>query len=323
MGRLTSLPLVLFLLAMPCALAAQESPAPVPSTADLYAAEGYKLVWADEFEQDGKPDAAKWTYERGFVRNEEAQWYQEENATCSKGMLVIEARREKVRNPRYRPGSRNWQSSREFAEYTSSCLITKGLHSWKHGRFEMRGRIDTRAGIWPAWWTLGIEGGWPAGGEIDIMEYYRNMLLANVAWQGQQPNGRRFTKWDDLKLPLPELGDDWSNQFHVWRMEWDETKIELSVDGRVLNTTDLKEAVNPDGTRPAQPFQQPHYMLLNLAIGGANGGDPSATEFPSRFEVDYVRVYQRPAQPESPTPQASQAASPAEADKAQQPTQPK
>jgi beta-glucanase (GH16 family) len=122
---------------------------------------------------------------------------------------------------------------------------------------------------------------------------------------------------------LQELGDDWSSQFHVWRMEWDETKIELSVDGRVLNTTDLKEAVNPEGTRPAQPFQQPHYMLLNLAIGGANGGDPSATEFPSRFEVDYVRVYQRPAQPESPTPQPSQAASPAEADKAQQPTQPK
>lgn len=314
------LPLGIILLVIPGALLAQEAPAKPASPADQYAAEGYKLVWADEFELDGKPDPAKWTYEHGFVRNEEAQWYQEENATCSQGLLVIEARRERVPNPRYRSGSRNWQTSREFAEYTSSCLITKGLHSWKHGRFEMRGRIDTRAGIWPAWWTLGIEGRWPAGGEIDIMEYYRNMLLANVAWQGQQPDGRRFTKWDDLKLPLQELGDNWSNQFHVWRMEWDESKIELSVDGRVLNTTDLKEAVNPDGTRPAQPFQQPHYMLLNMAIGGANGGDPAATEFPARFEVDYVRVYQRQPQPDSPTQQPPQSSSATEAGKARQPT---
>jgi beta-glucanase (GH16 family) len=302
--RRIAVPFLLCLLVAPLLLSAQETPADPTSPADLYAAESYTLVWADEFERDGKPDPAKWTYERGFVRNEEAQWYQEENANCSDGMLVIEARREKVGNPRYRAGSKNWQTSREFAEYTSSCLITKGLHSWTHGRFEMRGRIDTRTGIWPAWWTLGVEGRWPAGGEIDIMEYYRNMLLANVAWQGRQPDGRRFVQWDDLKLPLNELGDGWPSQFHVWRMDWDETRIELSVDGRVLNTTDLKDAVNPDGTQPAQPFQQPHYMLLNLAIGGANGGDPSATEFPARFEVDYVRVYQRqpPTQPKPPQP---------------------
>ena len=275
-------------------LAAQESPAPSRLDGRPIRRRRLQLVWADEFEQDGNPDPANWTYERGFVRNEEAAMVSgRERHLLRRHAGDRSASRKSARIPRFRAGSRNWQTSREFAEYTSSCLITKGLHSWKHGRFEMRGRIDTRAGIWPAWWTLGVEGRWPAGGEIDIMEYYRNMLLANVAWAGRQPDGRRFVHWDDLKLPLAELGDDWSNQFHVWRMDWDETRIELSVDGRVLNTTDLKEAVNPEGTQPAQPFQQPHYMLLNLAMGGTNGGDPSATEFPARFEVDYVRVYQK------------------------------
>jgi beta-glucanase (GH16 family) len=277
---------------------AQQPDKPQPPAADpagQYAGEGYTLVWSDEFDQEGRPDPAKWTYERGFVRNEELQWYQEDNARCTGGMLVIEGRREQVKNPRYRPGGRDWRSARAFAEYTSSCLITRGLHAWQYGRFEMRGRIDTRPGLWPAWWTLGVAGGWPAGGEIDIMEYYQGVLLANVAWAQQSRSGQRGSvHWDDLKMPLGELGGpDWSNQFHVWRMDWDEHKIELSVDGRVLNTTDLQEAVNPEGVQPAQPFDQPHSMLVNLAIGGSSGGDPSQTEFPARFEVDYIRVYQK------------------------------
>ena len=76
------------------------------------------------------------------------------------------------------PGSSDWKKSREYAEYTSASLITKGLHSWKYGRFEMRGRIDTRDGLWPAFWTLGTARPWPANGKIDIMEYYRGILLA-------------------------------------------------------------------------------------------------------------------------------------------------
>ena len=110
----------------------------------------YELVWADEFNETGRPDAANWTYETGFVRNEELQWYQQENARCEDGMLIIEARRERVPNPDYRAGSRSWRRSRSHAEYTSACLTTKGLHQWKYGRFVMRGRIDTRPGIWPA-----------------------------------------------------------------------------------------------------------------------------------------------------------------------------
>ena len=142
---------------------------------------GYKLVWSDEFNKHGRPDPNKWTYERGFVRNRELQWYQPENARCENGLLIIEGRRERKVNPRYRPDSRNQMERREYAEYTSASLTTRGLHSWQYGRFEMRGRIDTRDGLWPAFWTLGVEGPWPGCGEIDIMEYYRGMLLANAA----------------------------------------------------------------------------------------------------------------------------------------------
>ena len=85
----------------------------------------------------------------------------------------------------------------------------------------------------------------------------------------------------------------WSSKFHVWRMDWDSNEIRISVDDLLLNTIDLKETFNQDMEK-ANPFREPHYMLLNLAIGGTNGGDPSETGFPARFEVDYVRVYQQP-----------------------------
>jgi beta-glucanase (GH16 family) len=251
---------------------------------------GYRLVWSDEFDRDGPPDPKKWTFEQGFVRNQELQWYQPENARCEKGLLVIEGRREKKPNPRYRAGSDRWQESREHIEYTASSIQTRGLHAWKYGRFEMRGRIDARPGLWPAFWTLGVEGEWPSNGEIDIMEFYRGKLLANVAWG----TNRRWTaKWDSSATPLEQLGGpDWSKQFHIWRMDWDEKSIKLYVDDRLLNETDLRQTINGDAERK-NPFHQPHYLLLNLAIGGQNGGDPSKTEFPSRFEVDYVRVYQK------------------------------
>lgn len=249
---------------------------------------GYALVWADEFDRDGAPQPSHWTYERGFVRNQELQWYRPENAAVSAGLLVIEARRERVRNPDFDPASAEWRQRREFAEYTSASLLTRGLHSWRYGRFEMRGRIDTRAGLWPAFWTLGTAGNWPHSGEIDIMEYYRGMLLANAAWGGAR---RHQPIWADARKPLASLDPDWAARFHVWRMDWDERHIELSVDGEILNTIDLARTVNQDGTG-INPFHQPHYILLNLAIGGTNGGDPSGTTFPARFEIDYVRVYQ-------------------------------
>ena len=253
---------------------------------------GYSLVWGDEFDRTGEPDPKRWTYEHGFVRNRELQWYQPQNARQADGVLIIEARRERVPNPRYEAGATDWRGSRQFAEYTSASLMTRGLHSWRYGRFEMRGRIDTRPGLWPAFWTLGVSGEWPHNGEIDIMEYYRGMLLANVAWGG----AKRFEAiWADTRTPIDSFkGADWASRFHVWRMDWDERAIVLSVDGERLNEVLLSRTVNQDGTA-GNPFHQPQYLLLNLAVGGTQGGDPSATTFPARFEVDYVRVYQAPA----------------------------
>lgn len=260
-----------------------------PAESQRTALPGYRLVWADEFDRDGWPDPRKWTYERGFARNQELQWYQADNARVRNGILIIEARREQKPNPLFVLDSTDWRRKRPTIEYTSSSLTTRGLHSWRYGRFEMRARIDVRPGMWPAFWTVGDGGHWPASGEIDIMEYYAGMLLANVAWADSA--GRAV--WDDTRTPLAELGGPgWSRRFHTWRMEWDDDAIRLSVDGRLLNTTDLRETFNRSGSN-VNPLRQPHHLILNLAVGGTQGGDPSATRFPARFEVDYVRVYQR------------------------------
>lgn len=251
--------------------------------------EGYKLVWADEFNQDGPPSDKSWRHERGFVRNNELQWYQPENVTCKDGLLVFEARKEEVTNTNYELGSSDWRRATPAANYTSSSIQTSGHHEWQYGVFEIRARIDARPGLWPAIWMLGRRGGWPGGGEIDIMEYYDHSILANACWQGER---RREQKWDTVIVPLTEFDDDWAKEFHVWRMDWNAERIILSVDDRQLNTIDLAEVDRTMGTR-RNPFQQPHYLLLNLAVGGTRGGDPSNTKMPGRYEVDYVRVYQR------------------------------
>jgi len=253
---------------------------------------GMNLVWNEEFNINGKPDTASWIYEKGFVRNQELQWYQPDNANCINGLLVIEGRREKISNPNFVAGSNDWRRGREYAEYTSACIKTRGLKQWQYGRFEIRARIDTACGSWPAIWTLGISGGWPGCGEIDIMEFFRRegvpIILANFAWGTEK---RGIAKWDDLKKPLNDFtkGDpDWTKKFHIWRMDWDKDSIKLYLDDLLLNDMAVSECVNPDGFNP---FLQPHYLLLNLAIG-ANGGDPSKSPSPIKYEVDWVRVYQ-------------------------------
>lgn len=251
-------------------------------------ASGYKLVWSDEFNHTGIPDTANWRYEHGFVRNREDQWYQPQNARCENGLLIIEAKRENLPNPRYDAASSDWRKQRKEINYTSSCLLSRGKQQWLYGRFELRARIDISPGVWPAWWTLGVSRPWPANGEIDIMEYYRGLLLANIACQGA--NGK--TEWFSNRFATDSMGGkQWSDAFHVWRMDWTEKEIALYVDDVLLNRVLLDSLVNRDGSG-FNPFRQPHYMLLNVAIGGDNGGDPSGTSFPRRLEVDYVRVYQ-------------------------------
>jgi len=252
-----------------------------------FTATRYKLVWADEFNTDGAPDPKKWIYETGFVRNNELQWYQPNNARCENGLLIIEARRERKKNPDFVAGSSDWTKSREYAEYTSSSLMTRDRASWTYGRFEMRARIDTRPGLWPEFWTLGTQREWPWGGEIDILESWGGLLNANVIWAGKTPG---YSRSSSKRRPIASFGDpEWSNKFHVWRMEWDEQSIRISVDDELLNAVDIDKASNGDGTNA---FRQPQYMLLNLAVGGVAGGDPSKTEFPGRYEIDWVRVYQ-------------------------------
>jgi beta-glucanase (GH16 family) len=281
--------------------AASSTAPPAEITAD-----GYKLVWHDEFNKDGPLNSADWAFEQGFVRNQELQWYQPENAVCKDGCLVIAARKETKPNPRYIPpgsdggesrAARAWQN-RPTIEVTSASITTRGKHSWQYGRFEIRAKIDTRAGSWPAFWMMGTLGRWPACGEVDIMEYFGNTVLANVAWGGKPggapaPNG---ATWNTGRTPLKSLPANWSDQFHTWRMDWDAKAIKLFLDDKQVNEQDLSKTINTSRGRggPENPFAGgPMYLILNQAIGGQAGGDPSHTEFPVRFVVDYVRVWQQ------------------------------
>ena len=253
---------------------------------------GMVLKWNDEFNTSGQPDSSKWTYERGFVRNEELQWYQPQNATCKNGCLLIAGKRERIRNPNYNSSSQRWQQNREFAEYTAASLKTQGRWQFQYGRLEVRARVDTSMGSWPAIWTLGVSERWPLNGEVDIMEFYRvgnsPTILANAAWGRSNSGG---PVWNTKRIPLANFlskDRDWPKKFHVWRMDWTADSIKLYLDDELLNAQALRQTLNPDGKNP---FQQPHYLLLNLAIG-ANGGDPANTRFPISYEVDYVRFYQ-------------------------------
>lgn len=253
---------------------------------------GYELIWMDEFNVDGQLNTAYWSHEQGFQRNQELQWYQADNALIENGRLIITGKRETVRNTNYQPNSSDWRQSREYASYTASSIHTRGKVSFQYGWVDVRAKIDTAKGMWPAIWTLGISRGWPSNGEIDIMEYYLvngvPTILANAAWA----HVNRRAAWDEVKIPFAEFLDkdpDWPNKYHIWSMDWTADYIRLYVDGALLNEVDVSKTINPDGFNP---FQQPHYLLLNLAIGG-NGGDPSETPFPRTYEVDYVRIYQR------------------------------
>jgi beta-glucanase (GH16 family) len=114
----------------------------------------------------------------------------------------------------------------------------------------------------------------------------RDNLLANLIWAGSERT-KSFVK----KKPIASFPDpEWGHKFHVWQMDWDENRVVIKVDGEVMNDSDVNQAANPDGTNG---FRQAHSILLNLAIGGDAGGDPSATAFPARMEIDYVRIYQK------------------------------
>jgi len=253
---------------------------------------GWELVWSDEFDGTGLPDSSRWDYEEGFVRNHELQYYtraRRENARVEGGMLVIEARKEKFENPKYDPRAKssNWRAARQFADYTSASLVTKGKASWRYGRFEIRAKLPTGRGTWPAIWTLGTnmdKVGWPACGEIDIMEnvgFDPDVIHANV----------HTTKYNHVlnthkgsKITVPKPYAD----FHVYALEWFPDRLDFFVDEKKYFTFQ-----NESAGKEVWPFDEPQYLLLNIAIGGEWGGQHGIDDsiFPQRLVVDYVRVF--------------------------------
>lgn len=257
---------------------------------------GYTLVFHDEFNQDGVPNPDFWTYDLG-KRNNEAQLYTTKNAWVKNGNLVIEARKEDV------------QDNGKTYHYTSSSVASKAettgnyVSAWTYGRFEVRAKLPCQLGCWPAIWLLSKENlEWPYSGEIDMMEYYpsdgQEAIHANTCWG---TTTRWQAKWNSAVKKIADLeakNPNWKDEYHVWRMDWDNSYIKLYVDDELLNTTNLNNTVNPraeycwyDDYNPFRGHNM--YLLLNLALGGVNGGSLANTQFPCQYLVDYVRVYQK------------------------------
>lgn len=248
----------------------------------------WKLVWSDEFNYEGLPDKSKWDYEEGFIRNREEQYYTRErkqNARVEGGTLVIQGRKEKFRNRNYRPGSDNWKRRREFASFTSAALITRNKAEWKYGRIEVKARLPQGKGVWPAIWTLGANHrnvGWPRCGEIDIMEFVGKdprHVHANAHFAVDR---KHRSHKGEIRTSKPY--DD----FHVYAIEWNEDRIDFFFDQTKYHTFKIDKA----GEGKDNPFRKPHYLLINLALGGSWGGPIDDSILPQKYLIDYVRVYQ-------------------------------
>jgi len=240
----------------------------------------WSLVWSDEFNTNGLVDTTKWNYdtrgnEYGWGNNEK-QWYtvaNPDNATISDGVLTITAIKEPTSGK----------------DYSSARLTTKGKGDWLYCKVEVRAKVPTGRGTWPAIWMLSSDntyGGWPKSGEIDIMEHV-----------GYDPDTIHSTVHTELfnhtigtqvgkPLYLPTATTD----FHVYTMEWDANEINSYVDGEKY----FSFANNGQGSG-AWPFDQPFHLILNLAIGGGWGGKQGIDDslFPHQYQIDYVRIYQK------------------------------
>jgi beta-glucanase (GH16 family) len=254
----------------------------------------WKLVWSDDFDQPGLPDPSKWDYEEGFIRNNEAQYYtraRQENARIENGMLVIEARKEVFKNPQYDPQSQGQgrsRRSRESAQYTSASLTTRGKAAWTYGRIEVRAKLPPGHGTWPAIWMLGTDrrAGWPACGEIDIMEFVGfdpGIIHANIHVK-KYNHVLKTGKGSQITI------SDAAEAFHVYALEWTPQRLDFFVDDKKYFTFE-----NENTGSDVWPFDKDAYLILNLAIGGAWGGAKGIDDacFPQRYYIDYVRVYQK------------------------------
>ena len=242
----------------------------------------WQLVWADEFNYDGLPDSKKWGYDVGGHGwgNKELQYYTErrkENARVENGKLIIEARRD------------SWEGH----EYTSARLVTKNKGDWKYGRFEVKAKLPSGRGTWPAIWMLptGYEyGGWPASGEIDIMEH--------VGWDADVVHASVHTSAYNHKINTQKTAKinvpDARSGFNVYAVEWTPDEIRGYVNKQQYFTFKNEHASSREW-----PFDKPFHLLLNIAVGGTWGGEKGVDEniWPQRMEIDYVRVFRLSSAP--------------------------
>ncbi len=258
---------------------------------------GYKLEFAEEFDTGTAPDPERWQFETGMRRNHEDQVYTTDNATIADGMLIIEARKEKVKNPDYQRYSSDWNKKKQYGEYSSASIILKNPYRYHYGVYEVRAKIPVGTGYWPAIWGCGDSYEWPYNGELDILEYYADAIHANLAWGS---NNRWQATWSSKAPKMNEFEGDFADNFHVWRTEWDHNSLRVYLDDRLINETNLDRTVNAnpgqswynvDGYNPYRDPNNNFGVWLNLALGGDNGGSLANTEFPARYLVDYVRVY--------------------------------
>ena len=243
----------------------------------------WRLVWADEFNYKGLPDPAKWSYDVGGHGwgNKELQFYtdrRKENARVENGSLIIEARRD------------SWSGH----EYTSARLISKGKGDWKYGRFEVRAKLPTGKGAWPAIWMLPTTwqyGGWPKSGEIDIMEqvgFEPHVIHASVHTASYNHNIKTH------KTARTDVSNA-TTGFNVYVVEWTPEEIRAYVNDRQYFTFKNERLTNQSADYKEWPFDQPFHLLLNIAVGGNWGGAQGvdANVWPQRMVIDYVRVYQQ------------------------------
>ena len=242
----------------------------------------WRLVWADEFEYSGLPDPKKWGYDVGGHGwgNKELQYYSDgrkENARVENGHLIIEARRE----------------SMKAQDYTSARLVSKGKGDWTYGRFEVRAKLPSGRGSWPAIWMLpsGKDyGGWPGGGEIDIMEHVGfdpDVIHSSVHTRSYNHN-INTQRTARISVPTSRTG------FNTYAIEWTPDEIRAFVNQQQFLTFKNERLTNPAADYQQWPFDKPFHLLLNIAVGGTWGGSQGVdqTIWPQRMEIDYVRVYQ-------------------------------
>ncbi len=241
--------------------------------------EGYsRLVFHDEFDTDGQPDTTRWNYEQGYLRNGELQYYTPgQNAFCRDGNLVIEARADSA------------VINGEVCPITSASLTTKDRSAWKYGYVEVRAKLPSSLGTWPAIWMMPQEqsyGRWPRSGEIDILEHV-GYNPENIHFSAHT---ERYNHMLGTQRTHVEKAPEAVGQFHIYGLKWTPDRLTWLYDGKELYSIDRE----PDSDWTTWPFDIDYYLILNLAFGGGWGGAEGVdiASLPQRYEIDYVRVFQ-------------------------------